>query len=72
VFRSTWALEQAIKRYIATTNADATPFVWTKTADEILESVADTANGPPTHTTKSWFHNLVRGLQDGRYETSCH
>jgi transposase len=39
-FRSTWALEQAIKSYIATTNAEAKPFVWTKTADEILESVA--------------------------------
>ena len=39
-FRSTWALEQAIKSYIATTNADAKPFVWTKTADEILDSVA--------------------------------
>jgi transposase len=39
-FRSTRALEQAIKGYIAATNADPKPFVWTKTADEILESVA--------------------------------
>ena len=39
-FRSTRALEQAIKRYIAATNADPTPFVRTRTADEILESVA--------------------------------
>jgi transposase len=39
-FRSTYALEQAIKRYIATTNAQPTPFTWTKTADEILASVA--------------------------------
>jgi transposase len=39
-FRSTRALEQAIKSYIATTNTDPKPFVWTKTADEILESVA--------------------------------
>lgn len=39
-FRSTRALEQAIKRYIATTNAEPKPFVWTKTADEILDSVA--------------------------------
>jgi DDE superfamily endonuclease len=37
--RSTWALEQAIKQYIAATNAEPRPFVWTKTADEILESV---------------------------------
>ncbi len=40
VFRSTRALEQAIKSYIASTNADPKPFVWTRTADEILESVA--------------------------------
>lgn len=39
-FRSTRALEQAIKGYIASTNADPKPFVWTKSADEILESVA--------------------------------
>jgi transposase len=39
-FRSTYALEQAIKGYIAATNAAPQPFVWTKTADEILESVA--------------------------------
>ncbi len=35
-FHSTRALEQAIKRYIAATNADPKPFVWTKTADQIL------------------------------------
>jgi hypothetical protein len=39
-FRSTWALEQAIKGYIASTNAEPTPFAWTKTAGQILESVA--------------------------------
>jgi transposase len=39
-FRSTRALEQAITSYIASTNAEPKPFVWTKTADEILESVA--------------------------------
>ena len=39
-FRSTVALEQAIKRYIAATNTEPKPFVWTKTADEILASVA--------------------------------
>jgi transposase len=39
-FRSTRALEQSIKSYIASTNAEPKPFVWTKTADEILESVA--------------------------------
>ena len=39
-FSSTHALEQAIKAYIATANAHAKPFIWTKTADEILDSVA--------------------------------
>lgn len=39
-FRSTHALEQAIKGYIATTNEHPKPFVWTKTADDILASVA--------------------------------
>ena len=33
-------LEQAIHTYIETTNAQPKPFVWTKTADEILASVA--------------------------------
>jgi transposase len=39
-FRSTWVLGQAIRSYIAATNADPKPFIWTKTADDILESVA--------------------------------
>ncbi len=38
--RSTRELEAAITRYIALTNARPKPFVWTKTADEILASVA--------------------------------
>ncbi|HSU24210.1 MAG TPA: IS630 family transposase [Variovorax sp.] len=38
-FRSTRALEQAIRAYIAGTNQDPKPFVWTKPADDILASV---------------------------------
>lgn len=38
--RSTRTLEQAIRAYIDMTNESPRPFVWTKTADEILESVA--------------------------------
>jgi transposase len=38
--RSTQQLETAIMDYIRLTNRDANPFVWTKTADEILASVA--------------------------------
>jgi transposase len=40
VHRSTRELEGAIKRYLAMHNEDPKPFVWTKTADQILESVA--------------------------------
>ncbi len=40
VHRSTRQLEAAIRQYIAVTNARPKPFVWTKTADEILASVA--------------------------------
>jgi transposase len=39
VFTSTADLEAAIHAYIAQTNADPTPFVWTKTADAILASI---------------------------------
>jgi transposase len=40
VHRSTQALRAAIRAYIAFTNEQPKPFVWTKTADEILASVA--------------------------------
>jgi transposase len=38
--RSTRELEAAIRQYLAVYNEDPKPFVWTKTADQILESVA--------------------------------
>jgi transposase len=37
--RSTVALEQAIRSYLDTYNQNPTPFVWHKTADEIITSV---------------------------------
>jgi hypothetical protein len=40
VYRSTYALERAIRQYVTVTNTEAKPFVWAKTADEILASVA--------------------------------
>ncbi len=40
VHRSTRELEAAILRYIELTNTHPKPFVWTKTADEILATVA--------------------------------
>lgn len=38
-FRSTVALEKAIRTYLDSHNRDPKPFVWVKTADEILESI---------------------------------
>ena len=40
VHRSTRELETAIRQYIEVTNGHAKPFVWTKTADQILDSIA--------------------------------
>ncbi len=40
VHRSTRELELAIERYLETTNQHPRPFKWTKTADQILASVA--------------------------------
>ena len=39
-FTSTHALEQAIEEFLDVHNQQPKPFVWTKTADEILESLA--------------------------------
>lgn len=40
VHRSTRELELAIERYIQHTNGDPKPFIWTKTADQILQTIA--------------------------------
>ena len=40
VHQSSSELEAAIYRYIDVTNNDPKPFVWTKTADQILTDVA--------------------------------
>jgi len=40
VFRSVKELETAIREYIDVRNEDPTPFVWTRTADQILASIA--------------------------------
>jgi hypothetical protein len=38
--RSVRELETAIKNYLAVSNQSPKPFIWTRTADEILASVA--------------------------------
>lgn len=40
VFRSVKDLEAAIREFIEVHNEDPTPFVWTRTADQILASIA--------------------------------
>jgi transposase len=40
VFRSVKELESAIREYISVHNEDPKPFVWTRTADQILDSIA--------------------------------
>ncbi|MEO6562152.1 MAG: IS630 family transposase, partial [Nitrosospira sp.] len=37
--RSTRQLEDAIRNYLKLNNADPKPFVWTKSADEIMASI---------------------------------
>ena len=44
-YRSTRGLVQTIEDYLAVHNEDPKPFVWTKSADDILESSRVTANG---------------------------
>lgn len=44
VHRSTLELEAALRHYVETYNQDPKPFVWTKTADEVLEAVARFCN----------------------------
>lgn len=41
VHTSVQALENDIRNWIQTWNEDPKPFTWTKTADEILKSLAD-------------------------------
>ena len=45
IFRSVKELEAAIREYIAVHNQAPKPFIWTKTADEILDSIARFALG---------------------------
>ena len=40
VHKSLYRLEQDIREYLDIYNEDPKPFVWVKTADEILETIA--------------------------------
>src|SRR3989475_632625 len=65
VHRSTRELETAIGRYIEVTNERPRPFVWTKTADEILASVEDFGRGLGPDK------GLRRGVGDGDIAADC-
>jgi hypothetical protein len=51
VHRSTKELKAAIDRFIESHNTDPKPFVWHKTADQILDSVAAFVNELMTQDT---------------------
>jgi hypothetical protein len=61
VFRSTRELEAAITRYLEATNTEPKPFIWRKTADDILTTIARFANESLTQDTRIKFH----------YENAC-
>jgi transposase len=46
-FRSVKELESAIREYISVHNEDPKPFIWTRTADQILDSIARYAQRTP-------------------------
>jgi transposase len=55
IFRSVRELEWAIREYIDIHNEDPKPFVWTRTADEILISIARFAQRTQTATRPAYF-----------------
>jgi transposase len=61
VFRSVRDLEAAIREFIDVHNEDPKPFVWTKTADQILASIARYAQRttPLTYDTNHWDRRLA-------------
>ena len=53
-YRSTRELVQAIEDYLAVHNEDPKPFVWTKSADDILESLKRYCDELPIHDTRAF------------------
>ena len=69
VHQSSGELEAAIYRYLDVTNEDPKPLVWTKTADQILASVArfcqrtlDTGQLVPTQRARRWAWTSITML----------
>jgi transposase len=59
VFRSVRELEAAIREYIAVHNENPKPFVWTKTADQILASIARFAQRRAPSNRLDLFHESL-------------
>ena len=58
-FRSTRELEEAIGRYVETYNQNPRPFIWTKTADQIFESLKNYCEESlMTHHTSLTFSQI--------------
>jgi hypothetical protein len=55
IFRSVRELEAAIREYLDVHNQSPKPFVWTRTADEILASIARFAQRTHSASRRSWF-----------------
>ena len=59
IHRGTRELEQAIRHYRDTYNKTAKPFVWTKTADQILASVARFVSELQLQDTSIYLNNCA-------------
>jgi hypothetical protein len=64
VFRSVKELEAAIREYIDFHNENPKPFVWTKTADDILASIARFAHRTNTAVQPSRLTSRIIGTGD--------
>src|SRR5215467_15990061 len=62
VFRSVKELEAAIREYLEVHNENPKPFVWTRTADQILESIARFAQR--TYPTPDGLTSRITGTGD--------
>jgi hypothetical protein len=55
-YGSVTQLKAGIQEFIDAHQANPTPFVWTKSADEILASIARSPSGPPTREPRNQCH----------------
>jgi hypothetical protein len=67
VHKSVARLEADVRRWIAAWNADPKPFVWTKTAEEILESLSRYCSRISGQDTRSSAVCADRSVPLGRY-----